>query len=137
MTKSQILQAFLDEVWSRGDVEACDLYLADAYLIAHDPGDPGDGQTLSLDGFKDRVRRSRAPCPDQAFHVQAMVEGADCVVATWLWTATHQGELAGFAPTGRPLSMSGITLYRFDGDRICGHWQVVDRLGVFQQLAAP
>jgi predicted ester cyclase len=32
--------------------------------------------------------------------------------------------------------MSGITLYYYDDKRICGHWQVVDRLAIFQQLQA-
>ena len=45
--------------------------------------------------------------------------------------------MAGFPPTGRVLRMSGITIYYFDGGgRLTGHWQMVDRLGVFQQLAA-
>jgi predicted ester cyclase len=31
--------------------------------------------------------------------------------------------------------MTGATVYSFDSDdRITGHWQVIDRLGVFQQL---
>ena len=30
--------------------------------------------------------------------------------------------------------MSGITLYFFENDRISGHWQVADRLSVYQQL---
>jgi hypothetical protein len=32
--------------------------------------------------------------------------------------------------------MSGATVYYFEGERLSGHWQIVDRLGVFQQLAA-
>jgi len=30
--------------------------------------------------------------------------------------------------------MSGVTLYFFEHDRISGHWQVADRLSVYQQL---
>ena len=31
--------------------------------------------------------------------------------------------------------MSGATVYYFDdSERISGHWQIADRLGVFQQL---
>jgi len=32
--------------------------------------------------------------------------------------------------------MSGLTIYYFDGDRISGHWQIVDRMSVYQQLSA-
>ena len=138
--RKDILAAFLDEVWSGGDVDACDRYIADEYVIHHDPGDPWDGQRLSLDGFKKRVRLSRAPFPDQRFTVQAMVaeenSAEEIVVAvSWLWSATHQGDFPGFPATGNRLHMSGATFYHFDGqDRICGHWQATDRLGIFQQL---
>lgn len=30
--------------------------------------------------------------------------------------------------------MPGATVYYFENDRIAGHWQIVDRLSVFQQL---
>ena len=30
--------------------------------------------------------------------------------------------------------MSGATVYYFDDEKIVGHWQITDRLGVFQQL---
>jgi predicted ester cyclase len=42
--------------------------------------------------------------------------------------------LVGFPPSGRTLRMSGATVYDFEGDRITGHWQIIDRLGVFLQL---
>jgi predicted ester cyclase len=129
------LRRFLREVWDEGRAEAADAYVAPSYAVAHDPGDPWDGRTLDLDGFKDRVRRSRAPCPDQAFLIEQLVEDGDTVVATWRWTATHLGEIAGFPPTGKTLTMSGATAYRFDdADRLISHWQIVDRLGLFQQL---
>lgn len=129
------LAAFIDRVWSAGEVEAAAAFLADSYTILHDPGDPWEGQTLTLDGFMDRVRRSRAPFPDQRFEVQEWFENAGGVAVTWLWSATHLGDFPGFPATGRRLTMSGATAYRFDaGDRITGHWQITDRLGIYRQL---
>jgi steroid delta-isomerase-like uncharacterized protein len=135
--RKRALTDFLRVVWTLGDAEAADRFLAARYTIHHDPGDPWEGRTLDLEGFKDRVRRSRAPFPDQAFDVQALVEEADRVVAAWLWTATHLGDFPGYPASGKPLRMSGITVYDFAGDRLCGHWQVVDRLSILAQLGAP
>ncbi len=133
--RRRILAEFLDRVWSGGDIEQCDAYLAESYSIHHDPGDPWDGQVLSVAGFKERVRLSRAPFPDQRFQVQRWFESAAGVAVMWLWEATHKGDLPGFPATGRTLRMSGATAYDFDDqDRICGHWQVTDRLGVYRQL---
>jgi predicted ester cyclase len=135
MSRKKLLSAFIEEVWSQGRVEACDDYIAESYAIRHDPGDPWDGQTLSREGFKERVRLSRAPCPDQRFTQTSILEDGGSVVIAWTWAASHTGDIAGFAATGARLTMSGLTLYDFDDeDRITGHWQVVDRLSVFQQL---
>ncbi len=129
-----ILTRFIHEVWSEGDVEAADRYIAAQYTIHHDPGDPWDRQELDLEGFKERVRLSCGPFPDQRFVLNELFADGNAVVVTWFWTGNHQADLPGFPATGRQISMSGITVYYFDGDRISGHWQITDRLGVYQQL---
>ena len=78
----ETLSRFIQEVWSEGNVDEADKYLAPSYRIHHDPGDPWDGQTLDLEGYKERVRKSRAPFPDQRFAVNELVSGPDRVVAT-------------------------------------------------------
>lgn len=130
-----IVRRFIKEVWTDGRIDACDTYLSEFYTIRHDPGDLWDGQKLDIDGFKERVRRSRAPCPDQKFEVQEMFADNNAVIVTWKWSATHKGDIAGFPATGKRLFMSGATVYYFDDrDRIAGHWQIADRLSVFRQL---
>lgn len=130
-----VLANYIREVWSNGAVERCDHYLAEAYTIHHDPGDAWDGQVLDAEGFKTRVRVSRSPFPDQRFDVRDMIREDSKVVATWLWSATHTGDLPGFPATGQHITMSGATVYSFDSRaRITGHWQISDRLGVYQQL---
>lgn len=134
--RKAFLIAFLEQVWSQGRIEACGDFIAETYVIRHDPGDPWDGQVLSRDGFKDRVRISRAPVPDQRFTPVSLLEDGGRVSVAWTWEGTHRQEIAGFAATGARLTMSGVTVYDFDGaGLICGHWQVADRLGVFQQLS--
>src|SRR5262249_12498833 len=127
--------SFLQEVWSGGNIAEADAYLAEAYIIHHDPGDPWEGQSLDIEGFKMRAALSRAPFADQLFEIQEMIAEAGKVVATWLWSARHTGDYPGFPATGKPITASGITIYYFDDrGRITGHWQVADRLGIFQQL---
>ena len=130
----EILTEFMREVWSGGDVEASDKYIASKYKIHHDPGDPWEGRELDLAGYKERVRSLRAAFPDQRFDIQGLFADGEAVVLTWLWSATHKGDLPGFPATGKQISMSGATVYFFEGDRLSGHWQITDRLGVYQQL---
>jgi len=132
--QKEILAAFLKEVWNEGNLAAADKFIAAKYTIHHDPGDPWDGQTLDFEGFKERVRLSRAPFPDQRFEIQEFLADGNAVAITWFWTGTHLGDILGFPATGRPIKMSGATVYYFEGERITGHWQITDRLGVYQQL---
>ncbi|WP_254621059.1 ester cyclase [Sphingomonas sp. CL5.1] len=135
LSRKTRLKRFIELVWNEGKLDAADGYLAGAYTVVHDPGDPWEGMTLDPAGFKDRVRLSRAAFPDQQFDVQEMLADGGGVAMTWLWAGTHVGDLPGFPATGKPIHMSGATIYFFDdADRLTGHWQITDRLGVYQQL---
>ena len=129
-----VVADYLHRVWNDGEVDACDRFLTSSYVIHHDPGDPWDGQTLSVAAFKDRVRTSRAPFPDQRFDIGAMLEEGTRIVVAWRWTGTFLADLPDFTATGKPVKTSGITIYYMNGDHIAGHWQVTDRLGVLRQL---
>lgn len=129
------LAAFLSDIWTNGYLDLIPRYVGDHYRVHHDPGDPWEGQLLSQDGFRHRVETSRAAAPDQVFTPVDMVAEGRRVAVAWTWTGTHLGDLPGFPASGRPISMSGLTIYSFDGwDKLTGHWQIADRLGVAQQL---
>ncbi|MCJ2182593.1 ester cyclase [Novosphingobium sp. 1949] len=137
MTSARIvrLRAFIERVWNEGDSAAVDDYLAPAYTIHSDPGDPWEGRTLDVHGFIERLETSRAPCPDQRFTILHASEEHDRVALFWSWSATHSGAIAGFASSGARITMTGASLYAFDArDRLTGHWQIADRLGVLRQL---
>ena len=134
VTNKNLLIQFIEEVWNAGMVDAVDKYIAPAYTIYHDPGDPWEGMTLDLAGYKDRLTKSRAPFPDQRFTFQDLLATDDRVVMTWQWVATHKADLPGFPASGKQIRMSGATVYYLKDGRFTGHWQIVDRLGVYRQL---
>lgn len=134
--RKEILSDFIRQVWNDGDADAVDRYLAPLYTVRHDPGDPWDGRELDREEFKRRLEVSRAPFPDQRFEIRDLLADGEAVAMTWTWSGTHKGDLPGFPATGRSIRMSGVTVYDFEGDRLRGHWQVKDALGVFLQLRA-
>ncbi|MCT2401127.1 ester cyclase [Novosphingobium mangrovi (ex Huang et al. 2023)] len=136
-TRQKLLADFIERVWNRGESAAVPEFLAPLYTIRHDPGDPWEGRTLDQAGFVERLETSRTPFPDQRFAIVHMSESGDSVIIAWTWAATHHAAIAGFPASGQPIAMSGASVYSFDeDDRLTGHWQVSDRLGVFQQLQA-
>ena len=131
---AQRLAQFMERVWNGGDVAAVDDFLAERYTIHSDPGDPWDGRTLSREGFRQRLVMSRAPFPDLRFDLGDVVADGDRVAVSWTLRGTQTGPMAGRPASGRAISVQGMTIYYFEGGRIAGHRQVVDRLAVVQQL---
>lgn len=130
-----VLKNLLHDLWDEGRADMVEAYIAEKYTIRHDPGDPWHGQTLDREGYRNRLMASRAPFPDQKFNVVEMVAEGDKVAVSWMWEGTHKGELGGIPATGKVIKMSGLTIYSFEDGKASGHWQMVDRLGVYQQLA--
>ena len=130
-----LLAQFIDQVWNNENLEAVNDYVAPRYTIYHDPGDPWDGQSLDLAKFKERLTQSRSAAPDQKFELVDMISESDKVVAAWTWRGTHIGDIARIPATGNTITMSGLTAYYFENKLLIGHWQVADRLAVYQQLA--
>ena len=131
---AQRLREFMEQVWNAGNVDAVDGFLAERYTIFSDPGDRWDGQTLSRDGFKERLLISRAPFPDLTFDIAEMISEGDRVAMSWTMRGTQTGAMGDSPPSGRAIHAQGMTIYYFVDGRIAGHRQVVDRLTVGRQL---
>ena len=49
---------------------------------------------------------------------------------------THQGDLMGIPPSGRPIAFDVIDILRLKDGKITDHWNVVDQLGLMRQIGA-
>jgi predicted ester cyclase len=49
---------------------------------------------------------------------------------------THVGEFMGVPPTGTEIALGGITILRFEGDKVIERWSQADMLGLLVQLGA-
>ena len=78
----------------------------------------------------------RGAFPDLHLNLEDIVAEGDRVVNRWTFQGTHQGEFYGVPPTGRTVSISGIDIWRVRDGKIVENQQVVDNLGLLQQLGA-
>jgi steroid delta-isomerase-like uncharacterized protein len=129
-----ILTLFMDQVWNSGDTDQIADFVAPQYEIRSDPGDPWDGQVLDHNTFKERVSYSRDAFPDLHFEIQEMIAEDEKVVASWIMSGTHAGDLPQLPATDRPFSISGMTIYYFEGNILTGHWQTFDQLVFLSQI---
>lgn len=128
-----VIRDLYSRVWSFGDYGAIEQLVAPRYTIHSDPGDPWDGKVLDPKEYLERVRYSRKAFPDLNFTIEEQL-GTDKVSVRWRAEGTHQGDLKGVAATGKHVVFRGQTMYEFENGKVCGHWQVVDRLGFIEQL---
>jgi predicted ester cyclase len=49
---------------------------------------------------------------------------------------THEGEFGGIAPTGSPIALQGIAIYRVNGGKLMERWVVSDLHGLLQEIGA-
>jgi predicted ester cyclase len=47
---------------------------------------------------------------------------------------THEGEFNGIPPTGKRVTLPGIRIMRFAGDKVIECWSESDLMGLMQQL---
>jgi steroid delta-isomerase-like uncharacterized protein len=76
-----------------------------------------------------------AAFPDINIIVEAVIAEGEQVVSRYTIRGTHQGETEEFGPpTEKQMELKGITIHRFEGDKIVEEWERYDNLSVMQQL---
>jgi predicted ester cyclase len=125
-----LVRRFVDEVQSRGNVDAIDEFCSPEFVNhSAPPGLPADRE-----GIKVVTAMFRAAFPDSYFTVEDMMAEGDKVATRKTFHGTHQGEFMGISPTGRRVSMGLIDIVRIAGGRVVEHWSMGDNLGMMQQL---
>jgi steroid delta-isomerase-like uncharacterized protein len=121
---------FIDGLFTKGDLGAVDTYLAEDF-INHDPpfGVPAD-----RDGMRTAGAMMRAGFPDWHSELHQLIAEGDLVVERFTASGTQRGEVMGVAPTGRPVSLPGINIFRLRDGRIVERWGRLDDLGLLRQL---
>ena len=94
------------------------------------------GIAEGADGVRQQFEAFRAAFPDFHAVIHDQIAEGDKVVTRKVLHGTHRGELMGIAPTGRLVQTEVIDIVRIEGGQIVEHWNVVDRLGLLQQLGA-
>ena len=72
--------------------------------------------------------------PDLHITIQDQIAENDLVATRYVMRGTHQGEFANIPPTGEPFTVTGIEMHRFADGKLIELWNVVDLLGMLQQL---
>jgi steroid delta-isomerase-like uncharacterized protein len=128
-----IARRLLLEPFAEGRLETIDELASPGY-VGHDSAiaEP----ILGPDGLKRAARGYRESFTDLRIVIDDEVAENDRVVTRWTARGIHGGEFFGIQPTGREVTVSGITISRIRDGKVVEAWTSWDTLSVLQQLGA-
>lgn len=127
----RLVDRFIQELFTEGDLAAIERYLSPDF-VDHDP--PFRGAPEGADGLRQSAVMFRHALPDWRSDTERLIAEGDYVVESFTASGTHRGELLGVAPTGKPLVLKGINVFRVRDGRITERWGRLDDAGLMRQL---
>jgi steroid delta-isomerase-like uncharacterized protein len=121
-----IVKRWNEEIWNRRNVDIID-DLADAsYVNRVDNSD--------REGYKRFAAAVLAAFSEGGISVDDVIAEGDKVAIRWTMHSIHTGEYTGIPPTGRSVTISGMSIYRIADGKVVEDWSNYDGLGMMQQL---
>jgi steroid delta-isomerase-like uncharacterized protein len=132
MSGKHVARRWFDEVWNQRDSTAISRFFAKDG-IAH--GLSANGEDLiGPDGFLPFHAAFLGRFADLQITIDDLIEEGDRVAVRWHATGTLTGHGMGFAPTGKPMSITGTSILRVQNGQIVEARNNFDVLGMHQQL---
>jgi steroid delta-isomerase-like uncharacterized protein len=126
-----LVAEFIEALFTRGDLDAADRYLAEDFVN----NDPPFGASADRAGMRAAGAMFRAVFPDWHSDLHLLVAEDDIVVESFTASGTHTGaEIMGVAPSGETVSLPGINVFRVSDGQIVERWGRLDDLGLLRQL---
>ncbi len=125
----EIVRLFFALGPSQGDMNAAAELLAPDFAL-HVPLPTAPG----VQGISDVVTACRAAFEHLNVTVEDMVAEGDRVAARFTAHGVHKGQFMGLPPTGKPIIMTGIEIFRIENGKIAELWGEANLFGLMGQL---
>lgn len=125
-----IVRRLFEEPW-KGNLEVVDELTAADY-IGHDPALPGPVRGPA--GVKEFISTYLVAFPDARITVEDQLAEGDLVATHWSARGTHEGELMDLEPTGREVTVTGLTMSRLEDGKVVEEFQNWDFAGLMRQV---
>ena len=123
-------RTFIEKGLNQKDLSALETYFSpDLTDHALPPGLPP-----GLEGRKIFASALLAAFPDLRVDVNDLIAEGEKLVTRYSVRGTHKGELMGIPPTGKEISITGTAIDRFENGQSIEHWEIIDQVGLMQQL---
>ncbi len=132
--RKAVVRRFLEDFVNQKDLNAPRKYYA-ANFVWHEP----DQDVRDFEEVKRFAYMYFEAFPDVTITIEdVLLAEDDKVVCRLRARGTHRSETAEFGlSTGRQFDFEGITIHRFEGEKMVEHWERYDNLSFVRQLGLP
>ena len=104
-----VLRRLFDEVLTQNNLDKIDDIYAEDYEFDAPALTANAGPAQSgREAFKGRVKAFRAAFPDMSYNIDEIVSDGEIIATKFHMSGHHKGPFAGFQPTGRYSTVTGI-----------------------------
>jgi predicted ester cyclase len=93
-----------------------------------------NGVAVGVDGPKGRILERLTGFPDLTTTIEDMFAAGDKLVIRLTWRGTHTGRYGGVEPTGKPVAIADMAIWRFAGGRVVEISTLQDQFGLLKQI---
>ena len=126
-----LLRRFYEEVYADWNMAMVDEVVSPRFT-SHDWPAGATGPQA----FRKYYAALKAAVPDARYEVDDIIAEDDRVVVRWRMLGTHTGDFHGIAPSGRPITLRGVAIYRVEGGKLAERWVVSDLYGALEEAGA-
>jgi steroid delta-isomerase-like uncharacterized protein len=113
-----LIRRIFEEVIPAGDPAAMRDLVAPDFL----DHDPLPGQPAGAEGAEYVVSTMHTAHPDLQFTIDDLVAEADRVAIRWTLRGTNTGPMLGRPPSGQPVELAAIVIFRIADGRLAERW---------------
>lgn len=128
-----IVRQLIEQVINQNNFSLVEEIIA-ADIIEHEELPPGI--PTGLEGTKIMFTMLHSAFPDFKATIHELIAEGDKVVVFMTWSGTQLGEWMGLPPSGKPIAIHVMDIFRVADGKIVEHWGLMDSMKMMQQLGA-
>lgn len=124
-----VIRRFVNEAINNGDSSAMRELIHSDYVYRSP-----DQELRGPEALEDLFTAYRTGLPDLKTSIDELLASGDKVAISITLRGTHSGDVMGIPATGKEVTVHGMVISRLEDGKIIEEWEILDMLGMFQQL---
>ena len=125
-----VIRRLIEEFINKGNTAVAEALVAEDFVAL----DPPPGLEQGRAGLIAIIARMRTAFPDLEYTIEEQVAEGDKVAVYFVWRGTHQGEFLGIPPTGKRVTVPGISFDYCVAGQCKKSRILMDTMSLMQQL---